>query len=634
MSDRTKPSYFVTTPIYYVNADPHLGTAYSTIIADVQARFRRADGYNVKFLTGMDEHGEKVAEAAAKHGMTPQEWTDSQAPHFKQLWETLEISNDDFIRTTEPRQYKAVQYLWERMKESGYLYKGSYDGWYCVPDETYFTETQVEKGDEENGTPGAHLCPDCHRPLERVKEESYFFKLSAFQDKLLKLYDEHPDFVQPDFRMNEVRSFVEGGLNDLSVSRTSFDWGIPVPFDEGHVTYVWFDALLNYMTACGYGVDSDEARAPSWPTAGPPTCTSLVRTSSASTASSGRPCSWPSTRPCPSTSLPTASSPCATPRRVGREDVQGRGNAIAPQDVIDLLGVEGYRYYFMTDVTPGTDGAISFERMEQVYNADLANSWGNLISRSANISVKYFDGCAPAKPTNDHAFSNPLADVAEGIHDRYAAKMGALDYAGAKDEAMALIHAANHYIEELEPWALAKDGSRADELAFVIYNLLEAIRIAAHLLMPFMPTTSAEALRRISCRTRPRPTTSRPPASGAALPAAPPSRRATRCSRAWSRGPSVHAHSQHRGRPWAAAFVWPRPARDVRETLPRDRGADPHGKGTAWLPLLSQTQLPRARCWSTLGSPPSTTWPELPGRRPRDRPHPRPGAPLRGHARG
>lgn len=256
-----KPSFFITTPIYYVNAKPHLGTAYSTVLCDVEARYRRATGYDVKFLTGMDEHGEKVAEAAAAHGMTPQEWCDSQAPFFKDLWRQLEISNDDFIRTTEQRQHDAVQYLWERMKESGYLYKGSYDGWYCVPEETYFTETQVTKSDEEHHTEGQHLCPDCGRPLERVQEESYFFKLSAFQDRLLKLYDEHPDFVQPDFRMNEVRSFVEGGLQDLSVSRTSFDWGIPVPFDEKHVTYVWFDALLNYMTAVGYGVDTPEAKA-------------------------------------------------------------------------------------------------------------------------------------------------------------------------------------------------------------------------------------------------------------------------------------------------------------------------------------------------------------------------------------
>ena len=198
----SKPSFFITTPIYYVNAAPHLGTAYSTILADVQARYRRAMGYDVKFLTGMDEHGEKVAEAAEQHGFdSPQAWCDSQAPLFQDLWKTLEISNDDFIRTTEPRQHHAVQCLWERMQESGYLYKGSYDGWYCVPDETYYTDNQVKKGDEEYGSVGQHLCPDCHRPLERVQEESYFFKLSAFQDKLLALYDEHPEFVQPDFRL-------------------------------------------------------------------------------------------------------------------------------------------------------------------------------------------------------------------------------------------------------------------------------------------------------------------------------------------------------------------------------------------------------------------------------------------------
>ena len=488
--DQSKPSFFITTPIYYVNADPHLGTAYSTIIADVQARYRRSAGYNVKFLTGMDEHGEKVAEAAAKHGMTPQEWTDSQAPHFKELWSKLEISNDDFIRTTEPRQHHAVQYLWERMKESGYLYKGSYDGWYCVPDETYFTDTQVQKGDEEYGSVGQHLCPDCHRPLERVQEESYFFKLSAFQDKLLKLYDEHPDFVEPAFRMNEVRSFVEGGLNDLSVSRTSFDWGIQVPFDEGHVTYVWFDALLNYMTAVGYGVDTDEARAElayRWPAQFHIVGKDIIRFHCVI---------WPAMLMAIGEALPehVFAHGFLTVRNAetGKAEKmsKSRGNAIAPQDVIDMLGVEGYRYYFMTDVVPGTDGAISFDRMEQVYNADLANSWGNLISRSLNMSGKYFDGCAPAKPASFDAFDNPLAKIADGLVERYMAKMDVLDYGGAKDEVMELIHAANHYIEDSEPWALAKDEAKADELAFVIYNLLEAIRFAAVELKPYLPDTA------------------------------------------------------------------------------------------------------------------------------------------------
>ena len=499
MANTSKPSFYITTPIYYVNAAPHLGTAYCTMLCDVQARYRRAAGYDVKFLTGMDEHGEKVAEAAAAHGFdTPQAWCDSQAPLFKNLWRELEISNDDFIRTTEPRQHHAVQYLWERMKESGYLYKGSYDGWYCVPDETYFTDTQVQKGDEEYGSVGQHLCPDCHRPLERVQEESYFFKLSAFQDKLLKLYDEHPDFVEPAFRMNEVRSFVEGGLNDLSVSRTSFDWGIQVPFDEGHVTYVWFDALLNYMTAVGYGVDTDEARAElayRWPAQFHIVGKDIIRFHCVI---------WPAMLMAIGEALPehVFAHGFLTVRNAetgaAEKMSKSRGNAIAPADVIDLLGVEGYRYYFMTDVTPGMDGAISFERMEQVYNADLANSWGNLVSRSLNMSAKYFDGKTPELADGWAAKQNPLRDIAEGIEARYAEHMDRMDYVGAKDVVMELVHAANHYIEDSAPWAVAKDPARAEELSDIIVNLLESIRIAAHLLEPFMPQTSAEVLRRMS----------------------------------------------------------------------------------------------------------------------------------------
>ena len=493
-----KPSYFITTPIYYVNAAPHLGTAYCTILSDVQARFRRAAGYDVKFLTGMDEHGEKVAEAAAQHGMTPQEWCDSQAPLFKDLWRELEISNDDFIRTTEPRQYHAVQYLWERMRESGYIYKGSYDGWYCVPEETYFTETQVNKADEERGTKGEHLCPDCGRPLERVQEESWFFKLSAFRDRLLALYDEHPDFVQPDFRMNEVRTFVAGGLQDLSVSRTTFDWGIQLPFDEKHVTYVWFDALLNYMTSVGYSVDTPEAAAEfarRWPAQCHVVGKDIIRFHCVI---------WPAMLMAIGEALPehVFAHGFLTVRNseTGKAEKmsKSRGNAIAPRDVIDLLGVEGYRYYFMTDVAHGEDSAISFERMEQVYNADLANSWGNLVSRALNMSAKYFDGKTPETPDGWGEKDGVLHDVAAGIYGRYAACMERFDYVGAKDAVMELVHAANHYIEDSAPWAVAKDPARADELAGIIRDLLESIRVCAHLLAPFMPETSAEVLRRMS----------------------------------------------------------------------------------------------------------------------------------------
>jgi len=492
-----KPSYYITTPIYYVNAAPHLGTAYCTILCDVQARYRRACGYDVKFLTGLDEHGEKVQLAAEDHDMTPQEWCDSLAPAFTDIWKQLEISNDDFIRTTQPRQVRAVEYLWNRMKESGYIYKGSYDGWYCVHEETYFTETQVNHSDEEHHTEGQHLCPDCGRPLERVEEESWFFKLSEFQDRLLKFYDEHPTFVMPDFRMNEVRTFVEGGLKDLSVSRTSFDWGVKLPFDEKHVTYVWFDALLNYMTAVGYGQGTPEAAADlayRWPAQVHMVGKDIIRFHCVI---------WPAMLMAVGEALPEHVFAHGFLMVRNEETGKGekmsksRGNAIAPQDVVDLLGVEGYRYYFMRDCVPGDDGAISFGRMEQVYNADLANSWGNLVSRALNMSVKYFDGASPSGIDGWEGEENPLRQVANGLYERYAAKMDVFDYPGAIDEVMELVHAANHYIEDSEPWNVAKDEARAGELARIIMNLLESIRICAHLFAPFMPATSAEVLRRM-----------------------------------------------------------------------------------------------------------------------------------------
>lgn len=491
-----KPSFYITTPIYYVNAAPHLGTAYCTILCDVMARYKRACGYDVKFLTGLDEHGEKVQTAAAEHDMTPQAWCDSLAPAFHDIWHTLEISNDDFIRTTEPRQQRAVAHLWERMRDAGYIYKDSYDGWYCVHEETYYTETQVSKSDEEHHVEGQHLCPECQRPLQRVKEESWFFKLSAFQDRLLALYDAHPEFVMPDFRMREVRSFVEGGLRDVSVSRTSFDWGIPVPFDDGHVTYVWFDALLNYATAVGFGnPEMAEEYARRWPAQFHVVGKDIIRFHCVI---------WPAMLMAIDEALPehvfAHGFLMVKNEQTGKGEKmsKSRGNAIAPQDVIDLLGVEGYRYYFMTDCVPGEDGAISFARMEQVYNADLANSWGNLVSRSLNMSAKYFDGKTPALAGDWASKGGVLSELAAGIAERYCACMDRVDYVGAKDVVMELVHAANHYIEDSAPWAIAKDPARAGELAEVIADLLESIRICAHLLAPFMPETSAEVLRRLS----------------------------------------------------------------------------------------------------------------------------------------
>ncbi len=496
-SGQEKPSYYVTTPIYYVNAAPHLGTAYCTILADVQARFRRAMGYDVKFLTGLDEHGEKVAQAAAEHDMTPQAWCDSLVPAFRDLWEELEVSNDDFIRTTEDRQTRAVQRLFQVVKDNGYLYKGSYDGWYCIPEETYFTDTQVRHADEERGTQGQHLCPDCGRPLERVQEDSWFFKLSEFQEPLLELYRENPHFVEPEIRRNEVVSFVEGGLRDLSVSRTSFDWGVPLPFDPDHVAYVWFDALINYLTAIGYGADGDEAArevARRWP-AQHIVGKDIIRFHCVI---------WPAMLMAAGIEVPTGVFSHGFLMVRNEETGQGekmsksRGNAIAPREVLDLLGVEGYRYYFMRDVAHGQDSAISFARMEQVYNTDLANSWGNLVSRTLNMSAKYFDGRTPELPDGWEARESAVRSAAKGICARYAERMEVFDYQGGLGEVLELVHAANHFIEDSEPWSLAKDPAKADELAFVIGTLLEAIRVAAHLFEPVMPETSAEVWRRMS----------------------------------------------------------------------------------------------------------------------------------------
>ncbi|MBQ9059328.1 MAG: methionine--tRNA ligase [Atopobiaceae bacterium] len=490
-----KPSFFISTPIYYVNAAPHLGTAYCTVMTDVMARYKRSMGYDVKFVTGLDEHGEKVQLAAHEHDMTPQQWCDSLAPDFHKAWEELNIAYDDFIRTTEPRQIQAVTHLWERMKESGYIYKGSYDGWYCVHEETFYTETQVAHSDEENHTEGQHLCPECHRPLDRVEEESWFFKLSAFQDKLLALYDERPDFVMPDFRMREVRSFVEGGLKDVSVSRTSFDWGIPVPFDEGHVTYVWFDALLNYATSVGFGnPDMADEFARRWPAQYHVVGKDIIRFHCVI---------WPAMLMAIGEAVPEHVFAHGFLMVRNEETGQGekmsksRGNAIAPSDVIQMLGVDGFRYYFMTDCTPGEDGAISYSRMAQVYNADLANSWGNLVSRSLSMCAKYFDDKTPQLDSWEEA-TNPLRDIAEKIVGSYCQAMDRMAYTDAREAVMELIHAANRYIEETEPWSLAKDEANTDKLASVMCDLLESIRISAHLLCPFMPETSAEVLRRLS----------------------------------------------------------------------------------------------------------------------------------------
>ncbi len=480
----SKGTFSVTTPIYYVNAAPHLGTAYTTVAADTISRYERMNGYDVAFVTGMDEHGQKVAETAEARGMDPQSWCDSMEPAFRDAWDLLDISYTDFVRTTEPRQARTVQKFWTDLYEKGWLYKGSYEGWYCIHEETYYAESDLEKNED-----GVFVCPDCKRPVQLMSsgEENWFFKLSEFQDKLLKFYDEHPDFILPNTRRNEIVSFVSSGLKDLSISRSTFDWGVPLPFDDGHVAYVWADALLAYATGigCADPEREDEFKA-RWPYQYHFVGKDITRFHCVIWPAMLMAAGWP---------LPEHVFGHGFLLTKGEKMSKSKGNGVMPADLVKVFGVDAYRYYFMSDVQFGHDGNISIERMAQVYNADLANTWGNLCSRVFNMTKKYFGRAVPEARAD--AAENPLEPIASALYAKYDACMQAVDFTGAAAAVQELAGAVNHYVEDSAPWNLAKDEARADELAAVIYNALEAIRIIALFMAPFMPNTSAEVYRRL-----------------------------------------------------------------------------------------------------------------------------------------
>jgi methionyl-tRNA synthetase len=467
--------FFVTTPIYYVNDVPHIGHAYTTVVADALARWHRLAGDEVFFLTGTDEHGLKVAQTAEQNGVSPQVWTDRTSERFKEAWAGLDIAYDDFIRTTEPRHHAAVQAFLQRIHDNGDIELGLYEGLYCVACEDYYTDVQAPDGN----------CPIHGRPLDLLKEENYFFKLSRYEQRLLDWYDAQPDCVLPESKRNEALGFIKQGLQDISITRTSLTWGVPVPWNDKHVFYVWYDALINYCTAVGYGVD-DERFAAWWPAVHHLIGKEIIRFH----------CVW-----WPAMCMAAGIDPPAQVvvhgwLLVGGEKMsKTKLNQIAPADLVADFGVDAYRYHFLRDQSLGPDGDFSYEGMVARYNADLANNFGNLLSRVATVVAKKCDGIGPAP--------RPDSPLAASAAESYAAAAEAWDRpspSDALDAVWRLIRETNGYLEDNEPWK-AEPGPEVDA---VMGDALEALRIVAVLASPAMPHACDELWRRLGLDGSPR----------------------------------------------------------------------------------------------------------------------------------
>src|SRR5579862_3566969 len=467
--------FYITTPIYYVNAGPHIGSTYTTVVCDTIARRQRMMGVDTFFLTGTDEHGQKIERSAAAAGCTPQEFADRVAGEFRTLWQRMRITNDDFIRTTEPRHIRGVQAMFTRLQERGYIYKGSYTGQYCVSDELYVDAAKP-------GDP----CPQCGRITETVHEENYFFKLSAFQDKLLQLYADNPDFIRPETRRNEVISFVRSGLRDLSISRSTFSWGIPVPDDPRHVIYVWMDALSNYITALGYGSDDTKLYDEFWPADVHMIGKEIVRFHCVY---------WPAFLMAAGLPLPKGIVAHGWLLFEESKMSKSRGNIVRSETILDVLGQDALRYFLLREIVFGQDGSFSFDALVQRYNAELANGLGNLASRTLTMITRYFHGEVPypsaaaARQASDDAIVRAAAKTitdSSALFDQY-------QFSRALETVWGLVAAVDKYIVENEPWAL---GEKQDEqsrarLATVLYTSAEALRIVTALAHAVMPEATA-----------------------------------------------------------------------------------------------------------------------------------------------
>ena len=474
MGDK-KNTFYLTTPIYYPSGNLHIGHAYTTVAGDAMARYKRMRGFDVMYLTGTDEHGQKIQEKAEEKGVTPKQYVDEMVAGIKDLWSKLDISYDDFIRTTDERHTVVVAKIFEQLLAQGDIYLGEYEGWYCTPCESYFTELQLT----EEGN-----CPDCGRPVQKVKEESYFFKVSKYADRLLQYYEENPGFIQPESRKNEmINNFIKPGLEDLAVSRTTFDWGIKIPSNPKHVIYVWVDALTNYITALGYGSEDESKYQKYWPADVHLVGKEIVRFHTIY---------WPIMLMALDLPLPKKVFAHGWLLMKDGKMSKSKGNVVDPVTLIDRYGLDSLRYYLLREVPFGSDGVFTPESFVERLNFDLANDLGNLLNRTVAMINKYFDGVIPAYSGSNGEFEQSLLEVNKSTVEKYVGAMEKMEFSVALSVLWQLVSRTNKYIDETQPWQLAKEEAQVDQLKAVMVHLAESLRRIAIMLQPFLTQTPKE----------------------------------------------------------------------------------------------------------------------------------------------